>query len=152
MSTNVAVDSAERRSTVTCYNVGTNGAIKNGDSVQYRVTGGTNPLIIAANLAGATAGTVTYAGGVALASAATGGTFACVVLGAARVTANATFAHLRTPLGLTVGTAGIRGRVTAITPAATAGTIAYTHLGYNLTCTTAAGQEMLIMVNPSPLR
>lgn len=152
MSTNITVPSAERRIEVTCYNVGTNGAVKNGDAVLLRPTAGTNPLQPAINIAGATAGTVTKAGGVALAAAATGATCPVVILGPAKVTSNATFATVGLHVALAIGTAGVRGRVTPLSATATAGTIRTRYLGYNLTTTTGAGQEMLIMVNPSPLR
>jgi hypothetical protein len=146
MATEITVPCAEHRFTITCYSKGTNGAPGINEAVMLVTATVASQNVPTINLAVTTAGSITKAFGITLATAATGTTVPVVVWGPAKAVANATIAVPGTMLTLTTGTAGVRGRVSALS-AGTAGiTDRQRYLGYNLTTTTAAGQDILVFV------
>jgi hypothetical protein len=146
MSLDVVVPCTAQRMVVTCYSKGTNGAPGINEAVMLvtaTVASQNQPTV---NLAVSTAGSITKAFGLTLATGATGTTVPVVIWGCAKAVANATIAVPGTMLTLTTGTAGVRGRVSALS-AGTAGIVdRQRYLGYNLTTTTAAGQDILVFV------
>jgi hypothetical protein len=148
MTVEYTVPCASQRFVITCYNVGTNGAIEAGDAVKI-VTGATAGVHPKVGLAGATAGTITLAFGVALEAMATGASGPVVTLGPAKVVANNAIT-VGAAVQLTYGTAALRGRVSLLS-AGTAGVTASSKcLGRALTAAATSG-TCVVFVNPNPL-
>jgi len=147
MTTEISIPSASQRFIVTCYNVGTNGAVEANDAV--KITTGSSNLIPQCVLAGSTAGTQTLAGGVALEAIATGAYGPVCVLGPVQCTANSAVT-VKGWVALTYGTAGVRGRISPLASGTAATVASSKYLGYALTAA-ASGATCLIFVNPSPV-